>query len=62
MKRLSLLNSHFISQEIAPIENLLDKYRKMSDIDSKFLSKLYYGDYEHEMRKFEQILITNPIF
>ncbi len=43
-------------------ENLLEKYQKMSNIDVKFLSKLYYGNHELEMRRMQKIMTDNSLF
>ena len=43
-------------------ENLLEKFRKMSNIDVKLMNKLQYGEHEAEMRKMQKILTSNPIF
>lgn len=40
LSRLNLLESHLTS--LPPSENLLDKYRKMSTLDEKFLDEIYY--------------------
>jgi hypothetical protein len=34
----------------------------MSNIDVKFLNKVYYGEFEEDLRAFEQILLSNDVF
>jgi len=50
MKSLNVINSHFTASQPVSHENLLEKYRSMSNLDIKFLNKIYYGDHELEMR------------
>jgi hypothetical protein len=49
MEKLNILSNHFTTDEV-PQEKLLDKYRTGSNIDVKFLNKLYFGNHEPEMR------------
>jgi len=50
MKSLNVINNHFTASLQVNHENLLEKYRSMSNMDVKFLNKIYYGDHELEMR------------
>jgi len=61
LTRLNLLESHVTG--LPPNhENLLDKYRKMSNIDKKFLDEIYFlGNYD-TTEMIEKIIRTEKIF
>lgn len=50
MQSLNVISNHFNAYLPMEKENLLEKYRAMSNLDVKFLNKLYYGNHELEMR------------
>ena len=68
MERLSLLNNHFTKSSEEPPKdeakplNLMEHYRKQSNIDERYLAKIFYGDYEDMKIKFESILTGNPLY
>ena len=62
MNKLNILSNHFTAKEIKPKENLLEVYRQGSNIDTKFMNKIYFGNHEPEMRMYEKVYLENPIF
>ena len=40
-------------------ENMLEKYRKMSNIDERFLSEVYYLKNEHITKQIESLLLSD---
>lgn len=59
--RLNLLESHLTGLPLNH-ENLLDKYRKMSNIDKKLLDEIYYlGNYDL-LEMVEKIIRSEKIF
>ena len=62
MERLNILNSHLTTTPTIQNENLLKKYRDMSNVDISYLKKLYFGPYEEEFKRFQKILLENKEF
>ena len=60
LSRLNLLESHVTGLPVQ--ENLLDKYRKMSNIDGKFLDEIYYLDNKDITTLIEDVIRTEKIF
>ena len=60
LSRLNLLESHVTGLPVQ--ENLLDKYRKMSNIDGKFLDEIYYLGNKDITTLIEDVIRTEKIF
>lgn len=65
MLRLNTLSNHFTaSQESTkPYTNLLEKYRRMSDLDPEFIRGFNYSEVGiHNVEKFRHIMRDKAIF
>lgn len=60
MQRLNILESHMTG--FPPQENMLAKYRKMSNLEERFLAQIYYIGNEDIVRLFESVITENSIF
>lgn len=57
MQRLNLIDNHFTSFPEEP--NMLAKYRKLSNIDERFLADIYFMGNEDIVRTFESLILDN---
>ena len=60
LSKLSLLENHLTGFPLQ--ENLLEKYRKMSTIDTKLLDEIYYLGNKDTVKMFEEVIHTERVF
>jgi len=61
LSRLRILESHITANNM-PSENLLDKYRKMSNLDLKLLDEIYYLGNKDTMEIIHSVLRDHKAF
>lgn len=61
LSRLNLIKSHVTALPLGE-ENLLEKYRKMSNLDLKLLDDIYYLDNKDTMIQIEEPIRTHREF
>jgi len=60
LTRLNLLQNHVTGFPLE--ENMLEKYKKMSDIDKELLDKIYFMGDKTDFQMIEDIITKEPVF